>query len=383
MLITIIITLVITFIILELLHFFKPTSPLQIHPKEWSVNFTENEFSINGYLEIINPHPKMEVMIPDLKVKSKLLGTTAKLCIDTNIKVISSSLDKKSRKDNYWEAYIVKSREKSLLYVQISIKEKQGNPLLLNLESLWIDIFWINYGPFGRIKRHNGFAVPIDRQHKNLNWINIDQKVLLLPIPTHILGSLDNPQELLQKYCSCIIKPGDIITIGETPLAIMQGRYIFPDSIQISFLARILCNSFHPTSSLATACGMQSLIDIIGPSRVLFSWFIAALFKFFKIKGIFYRLAGSQARLIDDITGTTPPYDQTIVLGPTDQERFCREASNQLGIDVAIVDVNDLGRVKILATSNQSKNNLLYKVLTSNPAGNADQHTPLVLIRTP
>ena len=40
------------------------------------------------------------------------------------------------------------------------------------------------------------------------------------------------------------------------------------------------------------------------------------------IKGIFYRLAGKQARLIDDITGTTPPYDKSIVLGPKDSQIF-------------------------------------------------------------
>ena len=41
----------------------------------------------------------------------------------------------------------------------------------------------------------------------------------------------------------------------------------------------------------------------------------------------FYRLAGDQARLIDDITGTTPPYDQTIVLGPERTVAFCERAA--------------------------------------------------------
>ena len=36
-------------------------------------------------------------------------------------------------------------------------------------------------------------------------------------------------------------------------------------------------------------------------------------------------------------------------LGPSRAEQFCRDASTELGVDVAIVDVNDLGRVKVLA----------------------------------
>ena len=74
---------------------------------------------------------------------------------------------------------------------------------------------------------------------------------------------------------------------------------------------------------MASACGIQSLINEVGPIRVFLAWSIGACFKVFRIKGMFYRLAGSQARLIDDITGTTPPYDQVIVLGPIKTSSFC------------------------------------------------------------
>ena len=84
----------------------------------------------------------------------------------------------------------------------------------------------------------------------------------------------------------------------------------------------------------------------------------------------------------DDITGTTPPYDQTIVLGPERSASFCAEASEALGIDIAIVDVNDLGRVKVLASSGGCDDALLMRALKPNPAGNANQRTPLVLVRS-
>ena len=97
---------------------------------------------------------------------------------------------------------------------------------------------------------------------------------------------------------------------------------------------------------------------------------------------MFYRLAGEQARLIDDITGTTPPYDKNIVLGPIDTQTFCIKAAKKLNVNVAVVDVNDLGRVKILSTNNIDNAEIIKRALTSNPAGNANQQTPLVLIRS-
>ncbi|HAO09696.1 MAG TPA: F420-0:Gamma-glutamyl ligase, partial [Planktothrix sp. UBA8407] len=47
----------------------------------------------------------------------------------------------------------------------------------------------------------------------------------------------------------------------------------------------------------------------------------------------------------------------------------------------AIVDVNDLKAVKILAATSGLSTALIEQALRSNPAGNADEQTPLVLIR--
>ena len=44
-------------------------------------------------------------------------------------------------------------------------------------------------------------------------------------------------------------------------------------------------------------------------------------------------------------------------------------------------DSNDLGGVKVLASSNKTVNKILKRNLISNPAGNGDEKTPIVLIR--
>ena len=121
--------------------------------------------------------------------------------------------------------------------------------------------------------------------------------------------------------------------------------------------------------------------DIVGPARVLCAWIGGLVLKLVGSKGGFYRLAGEQARLIDDVTGTTPPYDQTLVLGPANPELFCNRMAADLGVAVAVVDVNDLGRVKVLASSQGCDEELLHRALRPNPAGNANERTPLVLVR--
>ena len=50
------------------------------------------------------------------------------------------------------------------------------------------------------------------------------------------------------------------------------------------------------------------------------------------------------------------------------------------GLEAAIVDANDLGRVDILGASSGVQAAQVEQMLASNPAGNSDQRTPLVLV---
>ena len=220
-------------------------------------------------------------------------------------------------------------------------------------------------------------------RHNKKELIEIPLKLgyKAIAVKTDLLGSFDNPIETVMDYCKNVTREKDILTIGETPLAIMQGRYVAPQNLEYNIFSKILCYFFHPTSSLATACGMQLLIDKIGVTRITFSLILGFLFKCIGIKGVFYRLTGFESSLIDDISGTVVPYDKSIVMGPINTKLFCDKLSKQLEVEVAVVDVNDLGGVKILASSNNSVNNILKEILKVNPAGNSDEKTPIVLIR--
>ena len=366
---------------LELRHRLRPSSPLRLQPQGWSVEQHNGHWLVQGELEISNPHGRMEVFVPELTVVPTLLGKGDLSDVAISSRIDPLHPDETSRADGYWFAYIVKGHKRTRAKVSIRL---QGLNLEALLDTLWVDVHWWNYGPFGRQLRRQGFLVPLRRpepiEPAKANWRQGDNSQVLA-VPTHLLGVLDDVETVLRRYALPHLQRGDILTIAESPLAVIQGRYHHPSQLQVSGLARQLCRAFHPTSSLATACGLQSLIDLVGPARVLMAWLLGSLLKLVGSPGGFYRLAGEQARLIDDVTGSTPPYDQTIVLGPKDSQQVVEQLAASLGHGVAVVDVNDLGRVKVLAASRGCDLPLLERALKPNPAGNANERTPLVIVR--
>ncbi len=371
-------------LVLELRHRLRPASPLQLSPGTFQVRRRAQGLEITGEILIRNPHPRMEVMVPEITVVPTLLGRGDVSQVRHELHITPLHPDEEARPDGYWAAYIVKSRKSTAAHIRLHLIGPSGVDLESMLDTLWMDVHWVNYGPFGRLQRRQGILLPLQRPEPGdpgaPGWRE-GEGCRVLPVRTHLLGVLDDPLEVLNRYTDGLLRPGDVLTIGETPLAVIQGRYLHPSTVEPSFLARLLCRVFHPTSSLATACGLQTLIDLSGPARVLCAWLTGTSLKLMGSKGWFYRLAGEQARLIDDITGTTPPYDQTIVLGPDRPAAWCQRMASALGVAVAVVDVNDLGRVKVLAASAGTDEALLMRALRPNPAGNANERTPLVLVR--
>lgn len=369
---------------IEARHRLWPASPLELRQSDWSATQNGASLEMEGWLDISNPHGRMEVMVPELEVQPTLIGSADLRDIVTSTRITPHHPDEETRADGYWPAYIVKGHKSTRVHVAITLSGTAPAPVGERVDTVWVDVHWVNYGPFGRLSRRQGVVVPLRRPAvttaAQAEFRSGDQ-CSVLPLKTHLLGPLDDCIEVLRHYSADLLQKGDILTIGETPVAVIQGRYAHPSTINPGWLARLLCRVFHPTSSLATACGLQTLINQVGPTRVLLAWLVGSLLKPLGQRGWFYRLAGDQARLIDDITGTTPPYDQTIVLGPQDPEQLCDQAAAALGVSVAIVDVNDLGRVKVLASSRGCDEDLLHRALKPNPAGNANERTPLVLVR--
>ena len=357
-------------------------SNLVLEPLDYKYRNKEKNSEVIINLKIINKSKHKETMVSNLNLdldffQSKNNQYLKDLDYEESIYIYSGSIKKNIH--NYWPTTIIKAN--SELLIQVILKFKNSD-LKNKIKYIWLKIFWENYGHFGITKKQDGLLVNLNRHNKK-ELIEIPLKLgyKAIAVKTDLLGSFDNPIETVMDYCKNVTREKDILTIGETPLAIMQGRYVAPQNLEYNIFSKILCYFFHPTSSLATACGMQLLIDKIGVTRITFSLILGFLFKCIGIKGVFYRLTGFESSLIDDISGTVVPYDKSIVMGPINTKLFCDRLSKQLEVEVAVVDVNDLGGVKILASSNNSVNNILKEILKVNPAGNSDEKTPIVLIR--
>ena len=357
-------------------------SNLVLVPLDYKYRNKEKNSEVIINLKIINKSKHKETMVSNLNLdldffQSKNNQYLKDLDYEESIYIYSGSIKKNIH--NYWPTTIIKAN--SELLIQVILKFKNSD-LKNKIKYIWLKIFWENYGHFGITKKQDGLLVNLNRHNKK-ELIEIPLKLgyKAIAVKTDLLGSFDNPIETVMDYCKNVTREKDILTIGETPLAIMQGRYVAPQNLEYNIFSKILCYFFHPTSSLATACGMQLLIDKIGVTRITFSLILGFLFKCIGIKGVFYRLTGFESSLIDDISGTVVPYDKSIVMGPINTKLFCSKLSKQLEVEVAVVDVNDLGGVKILASSNNSINNILKEILKVNPAGNSDEKTPIVLIR--
>ncbi|MBD2329910.1 F420-0:Gamma-glutamyl ligase [Alkalinema sp. FACHB-956] len=360
---------------------------LELTAGKWGLEVAEaDRILLIGDLEFVNQTQRLDVMVPEIWAEATLLSKDPVEQHQVKTRIISRFPDIDPRDDGYWESDIVEVGKREPIEVQVEISGEN----LASLQSVWVKVHFVTYGPGGRIPRTKHIVVPLKFPDAtgSKQWRSADNAELL-PVKTHLLSSLDDPIEVVKRYVVPHAQPGDVVTLGESPVAIMQGRYRHYTEIQPGWLAKRLCYMFDRTSSLATACGLQTLIDIAGAPRVFFAFVVSIPFKLLprsiskplQVDGMFYRLAGEQANLIDDVTGTIPPYDKFVVLGPADPQGLCDRIQRETGLSAAVVDVNDLRRVKILASTSDVSEKFLTQALITNPAGNANEQTPLVLIR--
>ena len=208
------------------------------------------------------------------------------------------------------------------------------------------------------------------------------EELELIPVPTRILTDKDDIIEAIGHYTEGKIGPDDLVCSAESVVAITQGRYVRPEDLEISCLARLCCRFIPDYGSLASPHGMQSLMNVEGQWRVAFALFAGFLGKIVGQSGLFYKWGGEQTAMIDDVTGTMPPFDKCIVYGPGDPYGMAQKMKDKLGcFGAMIADVNDLKRSRVVGVSSGVKGELAAQLLIDNPFGNASQKTPICIIK--
>ena len=204
----------------------------------------------------------------------------------------------------------------------------------------------------------------------------------ILPVPTRILTHADDIADVIESYAGPRVTADDLVCCAESVVAITQGRIVCPEELNISAAARFACRFIPDYGSLASPHGMQALMDVEGTWRVLFALFAGFLGKLVGKSGLFYRWGGKEAALIDDVTGTMPPFDKVVVYGPAEPEEVATRIRERMGsFGGMIADVNDLKRARVVGVSEGVNGELAAQLLLDNPFGNASQKTPICIIK--
>lgn len=207
-------------------------------------------------------------------------------------------------------------------------------------------------------------------------------EVKIIPVPTRILTPKDDIVDVIEKYTKEKITADDVVTVAESVVAITQGNIVRPDEMKISCLARLCCRFIPDYGSLATPHGMQALMRKEGEGRVAFALFAGFVGKIFGVRGLFYKWGGRQAALIDDVTGTMPPFDKCVVYGPENPDKVVNALKERLNcFGAMIADVNDLKRSRIVGATEGMNAQLASDLLLDNPFGNASEKRPICILK--
>ncbi len=206
-----------------------------------------------------------------------------------------------------------------------------------------------------------------------------------IPVKTRILTAQDDMLSIVQEYAVPQLREGDIISISESPLAITQGRAVPVSELKIGLLAKLLWRFVAKVPygiGLRSPTSMQCAIDECGGLRILFAALIGALGKVLGVRGLFYKVAGMQAALIDAAsTSPVPPYHETVIKGPLHPEKEAQRISEGIGHPVAVMDINDIGGCWMIGGSKGLSKNFMESVMKDNPQGQGDELTPICIIR--
>ena len=205
------------------------------------------------------------------------------------------------------------------------------------------------------------------------------------PVRTHLVTAADTDAgAVVARYVGPLDARVRVVAVSERMVAITQGRAYPIDTIRPSRLARLLERFVTRPGygiGLGSAETMELAIREVGAPRILVAAAASALTRPFGIHGLFYRIAGPQAKAIDGPTSyTIPPYNQAATLGPRDPDGAARAIAAAIDAPVAIIDANDAG-CAVLGASPGVDRPFVERLFADNPLGQAREQTPLCVVR--
>ena len=209
----------------------------------------------------------------------------------------------------------------------------------------------------------------------------LPRRIVALPVRTPLVRPGDDIADLVARCVRGIAAPSDVVCVSETAVAIAQGRSIPAESIRPTMLARLLAERAGSYATMSQPESVQLVIESAGTLKVLAAAAAGAAGRLVGRRGDFYRILGPAIAEIDGYTGTMPPYERHIVLGPIDPQAQADRIAAACAAHAVVVDANDLEKAEVLGASAGVATDAVKACLRSNPHGNSDQQTPIVVLK--
>jgi hypothetical protein len=205
--------------------------------------------------------------------------------------------------------------------------------------------------------------------------------IVAIPVRTRLVRPGEDLAALIQASVAGIAQPGDVLAVSETAVAIAQRQAVAAEFVRPSRLALLLSRHAGAMATVSQPESLQIVIDNAGASKVVYAAIMQVLGRLAGKRGMFYEIMGEAIAAIDGYTGTMPPFERMIVFAPQNPDAFAQSVFERTGIACAIVDANDLQKAKVLGASAGVNCDGVAEALLSNPHGNGDEQTPVVVLK--
>jgi hypothetical protein len=207
-----------------------------------------------------------------------------------------------------------------------------------------------------------------------------------IPVQTHLVHVKESLVDVLRRYVTPVVQPGDFLAVSEKVVAISQGRVIHRSLVHPGFLAKLIVKGVTPLKDdvgFSDPAKMQIAIMRAGWWRMLAATSVGGVTRLFGRRGDFYRIAGNRVSEIDGFSHhTIEPFNEFAMLGPEDPPRDAQELEDKTGWPVAIVDANNIN-VEVLGMSRGVPVSaaIVRRAVLDNPLGQDDERTPIIVVR--
>jgi hypothetical protein len=184
-------------------------------------------------LKVRNSSPSREFILTDTAATLTLVERQHALATPLSSPEVTIRHPRGCQPHGYWEAFVLAPNTSVALAVYLQhiarADLQQLHALVVKIRLSAYGVYGVQHHPLYMVidphtlpfcAPHHTVAVPA---HTPQAWQRVEHCADVLPIRTHLLSTGDHVADVVKAYVMPVAQPGDILTIAESALAIIQG----------------------------------------------------------------------------------------------------------------------------------------------------------------